>query len=398
MKKYVVILGLLLSLMLFYPANAADNQVTIHVFGLATCPHCVVEKAYLTELVNQYPQIHLAYYEISANQDNVLLLQKVANELNVEISGVPFTVIGNEYFIGYLNDDTTGETLRQTALKYESGEYDDLVTRLAMANSDQTDKKIVTKDSTEPLLIDLPIWGQVDVKKISLPIFTILIAAVDGFNPCAMWILLFLISVALGIQNRRRMWILGMVFIASSALVYFLFLAAWLNVFLFLGYVTWIRTIIGLAALGIGIYYLWDFTTNKEGTCKVVGLEKKRRVSDWITKISQQDKFIFALLGIIALAVGVNLIELMCSAGLPAVYTQVLSLSAISGIQHYLYLLLYIFIFMLDDMIVFIIAMTTLKLVGTSGKFSRYAHLIGGIVILLVGLLMLFKPAWLMFG
>ncbi|MFA4937479.1 MAG: hypothetical protein WC575_04325, partial [Patescibacteria group bacterium] len=210
--------------------------------------------------------------------------------------------------------------------------------------------------------------------------------------------LLFLISVALGIQNRRRMWILGMVFIASSALVYFLFLAAWLNVFLFLGYVTWIRTIIGLAALGIGIYYLWDFTTNKEGTCKVVGLEKKRRVSDWITKISQQDKFIFALLGIIALAVGVNLIELMCSAGLPAVYTQVLSLSAISGIQHYLYLLLYIFIFMLDDMIVFIIAMTTLKLVGTSGKFSRYAHLIGGIVILLVGLLMLFKPAWLMFG
>ncbi|MFA4937489.1 MAG: hypothetical protein WC575_04385, partial [Patescibacteria group bacterium] len=194
MKKYVVILGLLLSLMLFYPANAADNQVTIHVFGLATCPHCVVEKAYLTELVNQYPQIHLAYYEISANQDNVLLLQKVANELNVEISGVPFTVIGNEYFIGYLNDDTTGETLRQTALKYESGEYDDLVTRLAMANSDQTDKKIVTKDSTEPLLIDLPIWGQVDVKKISLPIFTILIAAVDGFNPCAMWILLFLIS------------------------------------------------------------------------------------------------------------------------------------------------------------------------------------------------------------
>ncbi|MFH1111711.1 MAG: hypothetical protein V1712_01415 [Patescibacteria group bacterium] len=398
MKKYLIIIGLLSFFLFSYPAQAADNQVVIHLFGLATCPHCTAEKAYLTDLAVEYPQISLAYYELNSNPEYAKLLQQVADKLKVDVSGVPFTVIGREYFIGYYNAVTTGEALKQTALKYESGEYDDFITKLINPNSIQADEESAAVNSTDSLIINLPILGSANVKNISLPIFTVLIAAVDGFNPCAMWILLLLISMALGIQNRRRMWILGVVFITTSAAIYFLFLTAWLNIFLFLGYLKWIRTVVGLAALGIGVYFLWDFFVNKQGSCKVVAGEKKSKITQWITKSSQHDKFIFAVLGIMLLAVAVNLIELMCSAGLPAVYTQVLSLSSLSSLQYYLYLLLYIVIFMLDDLIVFIVAMTTLKLVGASGKYSHYAHLIGGLVILLVGILMIFKPTWLMFG
>ena len=106
----------------------------------------------------------------------------------------------------------------------------------------------------------------------------------------------------------------------------------------------------------------------------------------------------FALAGIIALAVAVNLVELLCSAGLPVVFTQILALNNLPTWQYYAYLILYIFIFILDDLIVFILAMLTLKMTGLGNKYARYSHLIGGAVMVIVGLLLIFKPEWLMFG
>ena len=92
------------------------------------------------------------------------------------------------------------------------------------------------------------------------------------------------------------------------------------------------------------------------------------------------------------------MVELVCSAGLPAIYTQILSLSNLPTWQYYFYLGLYILIFMLDDLFVFFTAMFTLKAVGVESKYARYSHLIGGVLMLVIGLLLLFKPEWLMFG
>ena len=194
------------------------------------------------------------------------------------------------------------------------------------------------------------------------------------------------------------MFTLGFTFIAASGAVYFLFLSAWLNLFLFLGYVVWIRYLVGLVALTSGGYYLYDWYVNKSGLCKVAGGGKKRQVFERLKKITHSGNFFLAIIGIIALAFAVNLIELICSAGLPAVYTKVLSMSALPSWKYYGYLLFYIFIFMLDDLIVFTGAMLTLHAFGLNTKYARYSHFFGGIIMLTIGLLMLFKPELLMFG
>lgn len=246
--------------------------------------------------------------------------------------------------------------------------------------------------------LTLPIIGTIQIANLSLPLLSVVIGLLDGFNPCAMWTLFFLISLLLSMKDKRRMWILGTVFIITSAFVYFLFLSAWLNFFLILGFLFWIRIIVGLVALGAGIYNLRDYYVNREGACKVTGSEKRRKTFDKLKSITHERSFILALGGIILLALAVNLIELVCSAGLPAIYTQILSLNTLSAWQYYSYILIYIFFFMLDDLFVFAVAMITLHAVGIQSKYARFSRLIGGILMLIIGVLLLFKPELLMFG
>jgi hypothetical protein len=199
-------------------------------------------------------------------------------------------------------------------------------------------------------------------------------------------------------EDRKKMWALGSIFIFSSGMVYFLFMTAWLNLFIFIGFIIWVRIIIGLLALGAGAYNFKEYINNRWGTCKITGAERKQRTMDRIKDIVRNQSFWLALGGIIILAFAVNLIELLCSLGLPVIYTEILTLTPIPAWQYYLYLLLYIFIFMLDDMVVFAVAMITLQLVGGTTKYKQWSDLIGGLIMLIIGVLLIFKPEMLMFG
>lgn len=353
--KFLLAVGVFL--LLVKPALA--TEATLHFFWASGCPHCAKEKVFLNTLKAKYPQLVIKDYEITNNRKNLELLQKAGAELEADVSGVPFTVIGKQYFSGYLSDETTGKDI-------------------------------------EAAIIGIP--TNFKYGHLPLPLLTLVVALLDGFNPCAMWTLLFLIGLLLGMKDRKRMWALGIAFIASSAFVYFLFLSAWLNLFLFLGFVVWVRILIGLVALGAGGYYLRDYWVNKKGSCNVMGDEKRKKVFEKLKTVTQNKKFLLALGGIILLAFAVNLVELICSAGLPAIYTQVLSLAQLPKWQYYLYLIFYILIFMLDDLVIFFTAMFTLRAVGIDNKYSRLSHLIGGILMLIIGLLLLFKPELLMFG
>jgi hypothetical protein len=197
-------------------------------------------------------------------------------------------------------------------------------------------------------------------------------------------------------EDRRRQWILGLTFIGASALVYFGFLAAWLNLFMFIGYVYWIRIAVALVALIGGYINLKRWYEAKTG-CSTVNSESRRKIFERLKKITQNEKLLISLVGISLLAVSVNLVELVCSAGLPAVFSQILALNDLSLTSYYGYLLLYILVFMIDDLAVFIIAMITLKATAISTKYSRLTSLIGGVLMVVIGLLMLFKPEVLMF-
>lgn len=401
MKKLigVVLFGILL-FSLFSPiafAQETNNseEVNLYIFTAEGCPHCSAEKVFLSELEQRYPNLDVHVLEVTGSRENARLLAELGEELNADVSGVPFTVIGEQYFVGWYNKETTGKAIEEAIRCAIKNSCTDVISGLITPVTQ--DGSPVSK-KTIPEKLNLPIIGEVETKSLSLPVLTILIAGLDGFNPCAMWVLLFLISLLFGMQNKRRMWIFGSVFIAASAFVYFLFMSAWLNLFLFLGFVFWIRILIGGVALWAAYYNLKEYFTNPSAGCKVTGEKKRRIVFENLKKIIQERHIVIALLGLIVLAFAVNLVELICSAGLPAVYTQILTLNNLPSWQYYLYLVLYIFIFMLDDLFVFFIAMITLQVTGITTKYSRLSHIIGGIVMLIIGILMIFKPEWLMFG
>jgi len=385
----------------------AQNTVTAHLFYGNSCPHCAKERLYLKDLQDKYQNFNLIEYEIYNNLSNSLLLQKVASTLNTEGGGVPFLVIGDKSYVGFAEGITTKE-IEARVVECSNKVCDDAVSPIIHPETRLSPEPISQKETNQDVLnkpqkgldkhINIPIFGSVELSTLSLPILTLVMALLDGFNPCAMWTLLFLISLLLGLKDRKRMWILGATFIITSSLVYFLFLAAWLNLFLFIGFVVWIRLLIGLIALSAGYYNLREYWQNQKGGCTVMGDEKRQKIFEKLRSITQKRQFIYAFSGIILLAIAVNLVELICSAGLPAIYTQVLSLANLPRWQYYMYLLFYIFIFMLDDLFVFFTAMITLQAVGIQSKYARYSHLIGGFLMLLIGLLLIFKPQWLLFG
>jgi thiol-disulfide isomerase/thioredoxin len=410
MKKIIKILPALLVLFFVVkPVFAQGKQVNVYFFWGEGCPHCDQEKPFLDQLERKYPTVKVFDFEVWNNAENRRYLIEVGEKLKTDVSGVPFTVVGDEAYIGF-SQSLTSEQI-EDRLKYcvsnscsdsvaeivgiTSGE--NLTQPLQVDTQPEKDEDIDEKKII-PDAIDLPIIGEIQTKDFSLPVFTVVLGVLDGFNPCAMWTLLFLISLLLGMKDKKRRWILGTVFIVTSALVYFLFMAAWLNLILFIGFIVWVRILIGLVALGGGGYNLREFFINKDNACKVTGEKKRQAVFEKLKSITHQRKFLFALGGIILLAFAVNLVELICSAGLPAVFTQVLSLSNLPKWQYYVYMLVYIFFFMVDDLFVFFTAMITLEMTGISTKYSRISHLIGGILMLIIGLLLLFKPELLMFG
>ena len=402
---------LFLFILLIAPEVKAQNTpINAYFFYGDGCPHCAQEQQYLFNVLkNEYTNLTIHEYEIYNNRANTLILQEIANKLNIKVDGVPFLVIGDEHFIGYA-EGLTSKEIAQKVEQCSINSCPDLISEIVKINPNITTDNIPTKTINEQetvlpeqahidkqKIIRLPIIGDVDALNFSLPILTIIMGALDGFNPCAMWTLLFLISLLLGMKNRKRMWIIGITFIITSASVYFLFMAAWLNLILFLGFVIWVRTMIGVLAILGGMYSLKEFLLNKNNGCKVTGSEKRQQTFTKMKLAIQQNNLYLALGGIIILAFAVNLVELICSAGLPAIYTQVLALNEMIGWQYYIYILLYIFFFMLDDLLIFFAAMITLEMTGVTTKYAKISRLVGGIIMLTIGLMLMFKPELLMF-
>jgi len=408
--KIIIKTILRLFLIIFFfnitPVYANNYPVNAYFFNGDGCPHCALEKQFLfEELKIKYPNLQIYEFEIYNNRESGLLLQKVANELKVGVDGVPFLVIGNQNFIGFtegISSKIIEERVKTCSLEFCPDSIASIIgietfyTPIDKFNN--SNSITINEEKPKEKIIKLPLIGKINVMKFSLPVLTIIMGALDGFNPCAMWVLLFLISLLIGIKDRKKMWILGIIFIIVSASVYFLFMSAWLNLILFLGFVVWVRLLIGILALLGGSYSIKEFLFNKNSGCKVVGDEKRQKTFSKMKSIVQKNNFWIAVGGIIVLAFAVNLVELICSAGLPAIYTQVLALNEMTTWNYYLYILLYVFFFMLDDLIIFFIAMLTLEMTGITTKYSKISRLIGGLIMLAIGLMLIFKPSWLMFG
>ncbi len=401
MKK---ILKILLVYILFLPiiVSAKENKVIdIHLFYSSTCPHCKNERIYLEGLQKTNENIKVHLYEVSNSSENSALLDRVQELIKGKSSHIPYTVIGNKYRVGFNN--STKLEIESIIKAYEDNDYVDIVSGIidGSINEDNIDEYLDKVDVEVDSDVDIPLLGKVDPKKVSLPLLAIIIGLVDGFNPCAMWILIFLISMLIGMKDKKRMWYLGSLFIATSAIIYLLFMVAWLNIVIAVKDIRWVQILIAIVAL-IGalvniVNYLKE-VKKKDNGCQVVDDKKRKRIFAKIKKYTHEKSLIIASIGVIALAISVNVIELACSAGLPILFTNILSLNNVSIELSSIYILIYIIFFMLDDLIVFFIAMFTLQVTGITTKYTKYTHLIGGLIMLIIGILLIIKPEWVMFN
>ena len=369
-------------------SQQSSEKVSLTLFWGNGCPHCEKERIFLNKLQSKYPFLEIKQYEVWANKDNLAILEEVSKKLKIKSTFLPITIIQDKhYIIGFQDEKSTGVEIEEAILKIHN------------LKPDKNGQNIYTNgEPTIPDYVTVPLFGEVKIKSLSLPLLTIVLGAIDGFNPCAMWVLIMLLSFLISINDRKKLIIYGGVFLLTSGAVYFMFMMAWLNLILFIGYIPIVKLIIGSVAIIGGAYYIKEFFKNKENVCKVTGSKQKKKITEKITYYIEKKGYWISILAIIVLAFFINLVEGICSAGIPAVYTQVLAMSSLSPLAYYLYILLYLFVFLLGSIIVFSIAVLSLKLSNFTTSIGHYFHLIGGVVLLIIGTLLIFKPQWLMLG
>lgn len=418
--KFLIVFAVFL--LLPVSAKADEKVINIHLFYGNGCPHCAAEEEFLSDYLKDRTDVKLYKYEVWYDSHNQELLSKVQKEMGTtNKNGVPFTVIGKKTIVGYA-DGVTDEQIKDAINYYLNNDYRDYAGEITgkvkknevkediikdeSKTEDKKENKIEKADDTKDSdqtdeNVTVPVLGKINAKKVSLPILAVVLGFVDGFNPCAMWILIFLITMLFNMKDRKKMWILGLTFILTSGIVYLMFMLAWLNLATFISKIAFIRLLIAVIALVVGlinVYKYIDSLKKKDEGCDVVDKKDRKKIMEKIISITHEKKFIIALLGIMVLAASVNIIELMCSIGIPLLFTQILAMNNLSTFSYMIYMFIYIFFFLIDDIVIFVISMVTLKVTGLSTKYTKYSHLVGGIIMLIIGLLLIIKPELLMFN
>ncbi len=385
-----LLISLVLVVMSSLPVFASEKpNVNLYYFYAEGCSTCAALEEYLDELMIEDPNLTIHEYELAFNSDNQALAKNLEEVLRQRIVLTPTLIIGREVLVGYTSasDQEIVDTIafvRDNQVRDVVGEYLGLVQPGQGFDLQRSDG-----------MIRVPILGLVDARSVSLPLLAIVLGTLDGFNPCAMWVLLLLISMLFHLEHQWKKWFLGGLFLATTFVMYFMFMLSWLSIAILFGTIVYLRWLIGALAIGGGVFNFKRYLELEPG-CEIVDDQKRLKLRDKLKNIQNQPSLWLAAIGIIVMAVSVNLVELICSAGLPVLFTQVLSLNALSQVEYLGYIGLYMLMFILDDTIVFIIAMKTSELTGLSTKYGRFAHLVGGVLMVLLGLLMIFKPAWLM--
>ncbi|HKY72029.1 MAG TPA: glutaredoxin family protein [Nitrospira sp.] len=351
--------------------QADEPPPDVEVFVRSGCPHCEAAKDFLDQLQREHPSLHIVVHDLAQDPAARQRLRALADARGIVTMGVPTFLIGDKVIVGFLSAETTGADIR--------AQLETRVRRIARA----------------PDSIKTSWFGELRVGDLGLPLFTIIIGLLDGFNPCAMWVLLFLLSLLVNLQDRRKMALLAGTFVFVSGLVYFAFMAAWLNIFLLIGLSRAIQVGLGGIALFVGAVNVKDFFAWHRGITLSIPASAKPGLYARVRAILQAENLTGALTGIIILAGLVNVIELLCTAGFPALYTQMLSLQGLSMWEYYGYLGLYNLAYIFDDSLMVTTAVITLSRRKLQERAGQWLKLASGTVMAGLGLALLLKPDWL---
>lgn len=348
-------------------AGSSTELGVLQVYVRDGCPHCAEAKKFLPEVAKKRPHLKIIYRSIDHDPGARIELISLSQKAGLWPPGVPTFVMHGKVMAGFNDAANSGPGL------------------IAFI-----DNAVVSQQ------VDGGWFGRISVERLGLPMFTLAMGLLDGFNPCAMWVLLFLLSLLVRLQDRQRMALVAGTFVIVSGAVYYAFMAAWLNVFLLMGMSDSVRwTLAGLAIL-IGAVNVKDYFALNQGVSFSIPDSAKPGLYARMRQVMQTEALAASLVSVTVLAVLVNFIELLCTAGLPAIYTAVLSQQGFSMIEYYAYLLLYIVGYIADDSLMVVIAVVTLGSHKLTQESGRWLKLISGSVMLALAAMMLLKPEWLM--
>ncbi len=371
MRPETLIRALLLLLVAAWPAAATAAELdcaTLEVFVRDGCPHCAEAKHFLDGLQRQYPALDIRYHDVIAEPAARQRLLQLSEKNGVTRPGVPSFLACDAFYAGFSAAAGSGAWVEAQILG-EAGTGADF-------------------------RIETPL-GTYSLQQLGLPLFTLVIGLVDGFNPCAMWVLLFLLSILVNIRERRRIILIAGTFGLVSGLVYFAFMAAWLNLFLLIGFARWLQVGIALLALAIGAVHIKDFFAWGQGFSLGISERVKPTLYARVRDVLHAQNLAAAMLAVTVVAVLVNLVELLCTAGLPALYTQLLTLQNLPLGSYYAYLGLYNLAYIFDDGLMVALAVYSLQKFKLQQRQGRWLKLLSGCVIAMLGLLLLAAPEWL---
>jgi hypothetical protein len=360
-----------LALLMFFAAITAraEEPPALEVFSRPGCPHCARADDFLAALA-QRRVVSITRHDVSRDPAARARLISLANTAGVA-PGVPAFYVRERLLIGFRDAETTGR------------ELDALLFGGAATASPEGE-------------IDVPFIGAIRPSDVGLPLFTIVIGLLDGFNPCAMWVLLFLLSLLAHLKSRRRMLLVGGVFVAVSGLVYYAFLAAWLGMFLWIGVARPVQVGLGMVAVAIGSIHVKDALTPGTGPSLHIPASARPRIYAGVRRVLSAENLPAALAAVAVLALFVNTVELLCTAGLPALYTRVLTLQELPSWRYYAYLVLYDLAYMSDDALVLTLAVAAFGARRLSARAGRWLDGLSGLLLVGLGALMVLRPEWLM--
>jgi glutaredoxin len=352
---------------------AGEPAPDLEVFVRAGCPHCEAAEHFLDQLLHERPSLNIVFHDVALDPTALQRLKTLAAERGLANIGVPTFRIGQEVIVGFLSAETTGAAIRAGLDKHAQGDR--------------------TTHVTEG--IKTTWFGELRVTDMGLPLFTLAIGLLDGFNPCSMWVLLFMLSLLAGMASRAKMLLIAGTFVAIEGLAYFAFMAAWLNLFLLIDTSRITELVLGGIGVAAGVINIKDFWAFRRGLSLGIPEAVKPGLYAGMRRILQAENIIAALIGTVLLAFLVQAVELLCTAGLPALYTRILTMRQLDSWAYYGYLVLYNVAYMLDDIVVLAIGVITISHYRLQEREGRWLKLLSGLVMAGLGAVLLLRPTWL---
>jgi len=372
MKKWLLFflsLGLVFGI---FDIAFSKEKLEINFFYSETCPHCAAEQKFLDGIEKKYPEAQVNRYDIS-NPRSQNLLKELAKKYGAEryIGLAPLTFVGENFFLGFESPEGTGEKIEESILRQVQ----------ELEEPSRPDETKVT----------FPIIGEIDISRFSLPVLAVIFGFFDGFDICSLSALVLVLSIVLVFRSRLKILFFGGIFILINAITYGFLIILWSRIFSFVGsFLRNMEILIGILAIGGGIYFLRRFwKIRKTGpVCEMETGWGKGIISKSAQKIRElfeTGKVLSIILGFVIFDIVISFIEFPCSGALPVIFASILNEAGLGSTQYLLYLTIFLFFYLIDELIVFLVAVFTMKIWISSPKFVTWSNFAIALILFLLG-------------